>query len=197
MQFKGIAAAAALGALSLSGAAQAAVMDFTMKGVIESASTPGINAGDVITVHLFADNGGASTISQTWNLADLLGFTIQAGTYSATYSKVWQYPSTGNFQTDASGAVSHVEFYGTDDLSHNVDNFGSWTADSVFGNASFCDFLDRCNNTSGGTFNNASQWTVGLAGPGGVPEPATWAMMIAGFGMAGVAMRRRRAAIAA
>jgi hypothetical protein len=28
---------------------------------------------------------------------------------------------------------------------------------------------------------------------GGVPEPATWAMMIAGFGMAGVALRRRRA----
>ena len=29
------------------------------------------------------------------------------------------------------------------------------------------------------------------AGNGGVPEPATWAMMIAGFGMAGAAMRRR------
>jgi len=28
---------------------------------------------------------------------------------------------------------------------------------------------------------------------GGVPEPATWAMMIAGFSGAGVAMRRRRA----
>jgi hypothetical protein len=40
--------------------------------------------------------------------------------------------------------------------------------------------------------------TFGSAVPGpdtggGVPEPATWAMMIAGFGMAGVALRRRRA----
>lgn len=37
--------------------------------------------------------------------------------------------------------------------------------------------------------------TFGSAVPGGgnaVPEPATWAMMIAGFGMAGVALRRRR-----
>jgi hypothetical protein len=25
-----------------------------------------------------------------------------------------------------------------------------------------------------------------------VPEPATWALMIGGFGMAGVALRRRR-----
>ena len=32
---------------------------------------------------------------------------------------------------------------------------------------------------------------------GGVPEPATWAMMIAGFGLTGVAIRRRRASIAA
>jgi len=32
---------------------------------------------------------------------------------------------------------------------------------------------------------------VGLTA--GVPEPATWALMISGFGMAGVALRRRRA----
>lgn len=30
---------------------------------------------------------------------------------------------------------------------------------------------------------------------GAVPEPATWAMMIAGFGMAGAVMRRRRAVV--
>ncbi len=34
-------------------------------------------------------------------------------------------------------------------------------------------------------------------GVGGVPEPATWAMMIAGFGLTGVAIRRRRAMAAA
>jgi hypothetical protein len=30
---------------------------------------------------------------------------------------------------------------------------------------------------------------------GGVPEPATWALMLVGFGMAGAAMRRRRASL--
>jgi hypothetical protein len=30
-----------------------------------------------------------------------------------------------------------------------------------------------------------------------VPEPATWAMLIAGFGLVGSAMRRRRTAVAA
>ena len=32
--------------------------------------------------------------------------------------------------------------------------------------------------------------------PGGVPEPASWALMIAGFGLAGAALRRRRGALA-
>lgn len=42
---------------------------------------------------------------------------------------------------------------------------------------------------------------TGLAGAvplnGGVPEPATWALVIGGFGLAGAALRRRRAAVTA
>lgn len=34
-------------------------------------------------------------------------------------------------------------------------------------------------------------------GGGGVPEPATWAMLLAGFGLVGVASRRRRHTVAA
>ena len=32
-----------------------------------------------------------------------------------------------------------------------------------------------------------------VAAPAGIPEPATWGLMIAGFGLAGAALRRRRA----
>lgn len=35
------------------------------------------------------------------------------------------------------------------------------------------------------------------AGPVGVPEPASWAMMLAGFGLVGMAMRRRETGVAA
>ncbi|HEY0445691.1 MAG TPA: PEPxxWA-CTERM sorting domain-containing protein [Allosphingosinicella sp.] len=45
-----------------------------------------------------------------------------------------------------------------------------------------------------GTFGVIDGSTLqGLAfAPGGIPEPATWLMMIGGFGMVGAAMRRRR-----
>lgn len=33
-----------------------------------------------------------------------------------------------------------------------------------------------------------------VRGPSGVPEPATWALMLSGFGLAGAALRRRRPA---
>lgn len=39
--------------------------------------------------------------------------------------------------------------------------------------------------------------TFGSTTPGVVPEPASWAMLIAGFGLVGAAMRRRKALIVA
>ena len=42
-----------------------------------------------------------------------------------------------------------------------------------------------------GTFDIAFT-TSAIGEGGGVPEPAAWALMTAGFGIAGVALRRRR-----
>lgn len=35
------------------------------------------------------------------------------------------------------------------------------------------------------------KWDVRAIGAGAVPEPATWAMMILGFGLVGTSLRRR------
>lgn len=41
------------------------------------------------------------------------------------------------------------------------------------------------------------EWPIPGGGNGAVPEPASWAMLIAGFGLTGAFMRRRRCTVAA
>ena len=43
--------------------------------------------------------------------------------------------------------------------------------------------------------NNAAGTTFSASIAGAVPEPASWALMLGGFGLAGAAMRRRRAQV--
>ncbi len=50
-------------------------------------------------------------------------------------------------------------------------------------------------NFSGQRYAAGDKVTINFAS--GVPEPATWAMMILGFGVAGAAVRRRHFAFAA
>jgi hypothetical protein len=174
----------------LSAPARASVVDFTFTDTISSAGTPGIAVGDTFTLNLFADNGGSSTLGQTWTIPEILGFTIQAGTYSATYST--PYPGGSGFTTDATGHVVTASFFGTSATSNNTDNFGSFIGDVVFGNAEFDDSLGRVNNIAAGGFTNASEWTVAVAA---VPEPSTWAMMILGFLGLGVMAYRKKSGL--
>ena len=48
-----------------------------------------------------------------------------------------------------------------------------------------------------GTFSDFGSLAYSATFTGGVPEAATWAMMIAGFGLVGIAARRRKVAVAA
>ncbi|WP_313669041.1 PEPxxWA-CTERM sorting domain-containing protein [Sandarakinorhabdus sp.] len=47
------------------------------------------------------------------------------------------------------------------------------------------------------TTNNVENWSGLTIGAPGVPEPASWAMLIAGFGLVGAAARRRRQTVSA
>jgi len=67
----------------------------------------------------------------------------------------------------------------------------TWSMAINFGGAGFQGGIDE----SWG-LDNFSLAAVPAVGPGGIPEPATWAMMILGFGLSGATLRRRRGAIA-
>ena len=96
------------------------------------------------------------------------------------------------------GGVSQFTFFDSatnlavTDANHVLNFFRD---DSVTGgNESSTGFVDyiRVYDTA-----LSSSEIAALSVPGGVPEPATWALMIAGFGGAGVLLRRRRALSAA
>jgi hypothetical protein len=88
---------------------------------------------------------------------------------------------------------------GTQILSGSVPNNGK--VDVWAQNAEVMDSVKIYNLMSGQTtydfsdIRHTSFDAAAISSPG-VPEPATWAMMIAGFGMAGAMLRRRRAAVA-
>lgn len=163
--------------------ANASVVDFEYTGTVSSAQTPGIIAGDAVTINVLADNGSSSLLSETWTGSDILDVTLQAGTYSAMYSA----GSDSVFATDGSGDLYFADLSGNDPDSPTTDNFGTATAPLLFANA-FCDTTGRCQSLNPILF--FAQWTVTEAH--GVPEPSTWAMMILGFcGLGFIAYRRK------
>ena len=84
------------------------VLTFTGK-VVAGIGTQWANAGDPITFKVFADNGGTSLISQTWDVTDILSAKITAGSYSGTTSGPIDLPNShGSFATDATGHLASL-----------------------------------------------------------------------------------------
>lgn len=55
-------------------------------------------------------------------------------------------------------------------------------------------YVDR-NVTGAGLYFNVDSTDITVTNPPSVPEPASWAMMVCGFGLVGGALRRRRTAV--
>jgi hypothetical protein len=137
------------------------------------------------------------------------GFTAMSGTLTQVGAKGTPVPgSPGILGLDGTGTVTGF----TDSLSGEILTYnytGSEIAHfiGIFNGGSGLNCTE-CNNTyelfydangiTSGTidlslyFNNSGLSHVDLFDTGGVPEPATWAMMLLGFGGIGMALRRRR-----
>jgi hypothetical protein len=107
------------------------------------------------------------TPSQTYTTTDGAGRVASFFTTSLTSSSILNSNGLTNYSVNAAGTARLTGF-------EDTSGFYLFTANQ--------------DGTALGSFS-----ATAIAAASAAPEPATWAMMIGGFGMAGVAMRRRRA----
>jgi hypothetical protein len=158
-----------------------ATSDFVNGGVVGSDPSPSKGAsltlnGTTINIPGISD-AGFTEVNETGS----------AYSYYALMDE-WSHPS-GTAQAVLNFFIWHP-FSPTSDL----DNPYTGSGLSGFGQFAFMTTANGFANHSVVQFDNfsVSSSTSGTGAPGAVPEPAAWAMMIAGFGLVGAALRRHR-----
>ncbi|PZN93706.1 MAG: hypothetical protein DCF31_11880 [Alphaproteobacteria bacterium] len=186
-------------ALALSAAANAAVFTVTWSGAPFNNGASAIGHFDFSATP--ADLGGAQNQNSFPSAnVQLLDLTISGAT-------------TGNGSFAQTDFASYY-FASFSQLDYSQELIGQAMGNGCsFGKADFCSFGQFGDFNLFGQFNGAptgtSYFTLSTAGGDrmivtsmasavpSVPEPASWAMLIAGFGLTGAAMRRRRITVAA
>jgi hypothetical protein len=135
-----------------------------------------------------AEDTGNKELRQ--DFAGVLGSTIDLVSFWA------RHPNEGTntalaytfYYSDSTHAEFGADLLGLDwnffDVTAQLDPTKTLTGFSIYGNSSGNPPVTR-----------ADDFVINVAG--GVPEPGTWAMMILGFGLTGLAVRRRRRVSAA
>jgi hypothetical protein len=174
------ACAAALALTAVAAPASAAVQIFASYdgSFADTTSFTIVTDADLTNVSFGASGGipGAGT----WNIAD---GTVNAGTTTLAFLDFG-----GPFSYD------YDDFYtGAEDFTFSASYLGN-TVTAAFSpsNNQSGGFVGFLGNNVDGWESDANVESTLVATAGGVPEPASWALMIGGFGMAGAALRRRR-----
>ncbi|WP_270935328.1 hypothetical protein [Falsiroseomonas oryzae] len=143
---------------------------------------PGVNDGDLLTLRVVVDNGGTTTISQSWNASHIVSAIATVGSYVATFNSPFQGSFDPIFRTDASGAFTRTFFYDTD--ANNTDNLGPGSPQFF---ANVLEVSTGARLDYAGQPDERSNWTISA-----VAVPAPGAAVLFGAGLLGLAMVRQR-----
>lgn len=158
-------------------------------------STRSANGGYIAYTESYKTTGdrGATGDFRTFNDVAEIRFDVAVG-FTLTLDSLFA-------ATVFNGTLENVEFRVYDlafnplsSRTSNLPQFGGKTIQ--FGDTSTSGLILQFNRFGSFAIDNLT-FSVNATPSGAVPEPAIWAMMIAGFGMIGSAMRRRAGAMTA
>jgi hypothetical protein len=165
------------------------------------------------------DSSSVTTVSGSWDSTKTV-FTLSvtgSGASAEDYARLWDAPHTGGPASDTAGTFSSYSMSLVATFANPAtEEFPGWwstyeTPVSITGSMTGTFQNESPNTALNGPYtydltfqgqNWASEQGASFTGStyyaaGAVPEPATWLMLIVGFGMIGCAMRARREGLAA
>lgn len=186
-----LAAAAAIGIAGSANAAVVTLENQTQNGPSNFTWTyqgtlgpdEGVRAGDRLVIYDFAGYISGSVFSSLPNV-------------TASVENVSVTPLSFPGQVDNPGLVNLVFTYTGPDFRTSGGpfapiDFNGLGARSIYGQSVVDSFFTQTTKNNPPITANTATFQVGLVSVPAIPEPATWAMMIGGFGLVGAAMRRR------
>ena len=143
---------------------------------------PGLGLGNLIfnPLNISNSNGSYATSFDFIFLKGVAGAVDQTDPDTNFFSTRFYDATTGQFWAPTYTSFNEVSFTAPSGSKISA-------GDSFFVNVAFTGAVDMKKFSFAGLWDDS----------GAVPEPATWALMLGGFGLAGVALRRRRTAVAA
>lgn len=191
MKFKMLALAATAALATATPAAAVVTATFAASIVGVTASMGHIGLGTTFTNSLFSIIG-----SGTGDLANSAGTFLTLAPVTATVGSAVSFTSNiGNFAGTVNRADSESE---TNNSTVSAFVLGTFTPlGSIASLGDTPASLTFSFTQTGGAGSAVSGSFSFAAPPAVIPEPATWGMLIGGFGLTGAAMRRRRTVVAA
>ena len=205
-KFLKTAAVAAVASFAISGSANAALSAFGFEGGLPAPRAPDsvlydfdtlgdlsmLDAGYVNTISHAAGSDGSGAQDPFSNPAGTPYLSVLAGgSATITFDKLMKSIS---FDWGSIDTYNTLTITLADGFQHVIiGNPGGGDQSSALTNGRYYAVWDGSNAIKSVTFaSSANSFEVDALSGSAVPEPATWAMMITGFGLAGAAIRRRR-----